>query len=138
MVDRVSIAIIVGGNLPAAMRGILLSAIQSEGLALDYDGGPFTNADFADDGALPLFAHEVAWARAEIAPFQALVVQRWGRFGSEPVVHTGKGAARHFVTTESDTVMIERQIAERPGSLDAIMAYFAQADFDVPSLRFLP
>lgn len=57
MVDRVSLSITIGGDLATALRDDLVACIQSEGLALDYDGEDFALEDFPADGPLCLYAH---------------------------------------------------------------------------------
>ncbi len=147
MVDRVSLSITIGGDLAAALRDDLVACIQSEGLALDYDGEDFSAEDFPADGSLCLYAHEVAYGRAdELEGFcvaQGLPFVRWSggsaaQFGPERAVFTGTGEVRLFAADEDDMVVIDLHRAERLGSYDAILAYFTAGDPAVPPLRFLP
>jgi hypothetical protein len=146
MVDRVSLSIIIGGDLPAAQRAALLSHIQAEGLALDYDADAFEDGDFPLDASLSLYAHEVAWGRADVLEGfcvrQGLAFVRWSggsaaQFGPERVVFTGTGAVATYAADEDDAVILSRDEAERLGSFEAIMTHFAAAYFAVPPLRFV-
>lgn len=146
MVDRVSLSIAIGGDLPAAERDTLLAHIQSEGLALDYDTEAFEDSDFPFDGPLLLYAHEVAWGRADALEVfcvaNRLAFARWSggsaaQFGPDRVVFTGTGEVSVYAADEDDAVVLSRETAERLGGYDAIIAYYAAADFSVPPLRFV-
>ncbi|WP_037480684.1 hypothetical protein [Sphingobium sp. ba1] len=147
MVDRVSLSITIGGDLAAALRDDLVARIQSEGLALDYDGEDFRAQDFPADGPLSLYAHEVAWGQAdELEGFcveQGLPFARWSggcaaQFGPERAIFTGTGEVRLFAADEDDMVVIDLHRAEQLGSYEAIIAHFVAGDPAVPPLRFLP
>ncbi|KMS56795.1 hypothetical protein [Sphingobium cupriresistens] len=146
MVVRVSLSITLGGDLSAALRDDLLAIVQSEGLALDYDAEPFTADDFPADGPLLIYAHEVAWGRVDrlegFCVAHDLPFARWSggsaaQFGPERAVFTGTGEASLYAADEDDDVVITMDRVERLGSYEAIMAYFAAANFRVPPLRFV-
>lgn len=147
MVDRVSLSITIGGNLAAALRDDLVACIQSEGLALDYDGEDFGAEDFPADGPLCLYAHEVAWGRAEalegFCVEKRLPFVRWSggsaaQFGPERAVFSGAGEVALFAADEDGNLTIDHDRAERLGSYEAIIAHFVAGNPAVPPLRFLP
>ncbi|WP_420143997.1 hypothetical protein [Sphingobium sp.] len=147
MVDRVSLSITLGGDLPVALRGDLVGHIQAEGLALDYDADAFTANDFPTDAPLSLYAHEVAWGRVDLVEgfcaVHGLPYVRWSggsaaQFGPERAVFTGSGEVRLFAADEDDEVVMTMDRAMSLGSYEAIMAYFMAGDLSVPPLRFLP
>lgn len=147
MVDRVSLSITIGGDLASALRDDLVACIQSENLALDYDGEDFGAGDFPADGPLRLYAHEVAWGRADalegFCVDRGLPFLRWSggcaaQFGPERAVFTGAGEVTLFAADEEGVLIIDRERVERLGSYEAILAHFVAGDPAVPPLRFLP
>jgi hypothetical protein len=61
MSDRVPASITIGGQLPAALIEDLITAINEEGLSLEYDRGPIGADEIAGGEPLTLYANEVAW-----------------------------------------------------------------------------
>ncbi|MWC45632.1 hypothetical protein [Sphingomonas carotinifaciens] len=57
-----------------------------------------------------------------------------GQWGAERVVYTGSGEPMRYPCCEDDYVMIGRDHVERLGTIDAVLAYFEAADFEVPPL----
>lgn len=55
-----------------------------------------------------------------------------GEWGAERVVFTGEDEPISYVADEEDRVMIDRDTVERLGSIEAMRAQFAAADFVVP------
>lgn len=89
----------------------------------------------------------MAWGRAErlenFCVAHGLPFTRWSggggaQFGAERIVFTGHGEPQIFAADEEGNVVIGAERAKQLGSHDAVMAYFAAADFIVPPLRFLP
>lgn len=147
MADRVSASITIGGTLSRSLLPDLAALIEAEGLSTEWDGEPFTPAQFPDNAPLELMAHEVAWGRFERLESwcveHGLPFARWsggysGQWGAERTVFTGAGEARSYAADEDDYLLIGRCTVERLGSYDAILAHFAAGDFAVPPLRLMP
>ncbi|WNO53466.1 hypothetical protein [Stakelama saccharophila] len=58
-----------------------------------------------------------------------------GAWSPEIIVFTGSGAVRAFAADEQERVVIDRQTVEQCRCFDAVLAYFAAADFAVPPLH---
>lgn len=143
MADRVSACITLGGTVPASTYAELADVIASEGLSTEWDGEPFEPHQRTTGEPLRLFAHEVAWGRFE--ELEAWCVEhrlpfaRWsgaygGQWGAERVVFTGEGEPVSYAADEDDCIMIDRDTAQRLGSMAAILAHFDAADAAVPPL----
>lgn len=143
MADRVSASITLGGTIAQTTYAELADIIAAEGLSTEWDGEPFAPDQRNEGEPLRLFAHEVAWGRFE--ELEAWCVEhrlpfaRWsgaygGEWGGERVVFTGAGEPICYAADEEDRVMIDQDTAERLGSIAAIRAHFAEADFLVPPL----
>lgn len=50
---------------------------------------------------------------------------------------TGLATVTDYAASEDDEIMIDATTARQLGSSDAIMTYFAEADFEVPPLEFV-
>ena len=144
MADRVSAAISVGGEIAAALIPDLIETIQLEGLSIEWDGEPFDENQLPVDGPLHLYAHEVASGELdELEAFcrtNGLSYRRWsggssGSFGPEIAVWAGQGEPRRYAANEEEGAVITVGDARELGSYDAILGYFAEAEFGVPALR---
>jgi hypothetical protein len=143
MADRVSASIVIGGTLSVAAYVELAALIADEGLSIEWDGERFAPEHRTVGQPLSLYAHEVAWGI-----FQALETwcaenrvsfARWcGGYGSEwgpqRTISRADGRQATFAVTEDDEVVIGLADIEKLGSMAAIRAYFAEADFVVPPL----
>ena len=145
MADRVSASITLGGTISPSAYTELADIIAAEGLSTEWDGEPFETEHRTEGEPLRLFAHEVAWGRFE--ELEAWCVEhgvpfsRWsgaygGQWGAERVVFAGGGEPTSYAADEEYRVMIDRDAAERLGSIKAIRAHFDAADFVVPPLVF--
>ena len=143
MADRVSASITLGGTIAPSAYAELADVITAENLSTEWDGDPFTPDQRIEGEPLRLFAHEVAWGRFE--QLEAWCVEhrmpfaRWsgaygGQWGAERVVFTGEGEPTSYAADEDDRVMIDRDTAQRLGSIEAILAHFDAADTAVPPL----
>ena len=127
------------------MREELFAIIELEGLCTDWEGTDFT-ADLIEHGKpLDLMAYEVPWGSFErLEQFcvnHGLAYQRNsgacpGCFGAERIVFDGSNGPFNFDTNDDDVVMVSQATITRLGSLEAIAAYFADAEILVPPLEF--
>lgn len=143
MADRVSATIRIGGTLAHALVPELIAAIERECVSTDWDGTGFSHEDLERDEPLILMAHEVAWGMfQELEPFcrgHGLAYVRLaggcsGSFGPERVVFDGVNPERTFVVTDDDEVLISLADIRTLGTIEAIEAHFAAAEFTVPPL----
>lgn len=143
MADRVSATITIGGILPAALLLDLAAIINGEGLSIDWDGEDFTTSQLVPGSSLTLMAHEVAWGRFEdlegFCALERLPFVRWsgaysGQWGAERVVFSGAGPPASYVADEEDRILVDRETIDRLGTIEAVQAHFAAADFPVPPL----
>lgn len=143
MADRVSASIELGGSLTATEYAELSEIIASEGLSIEWDCEVFEPDHRTVGKSLNLYAHEVAWGRFDMLETwcveKCLPFTRWsgayaGLWGAERVVFTGEGEPISYAADEDEHVVIGREIVEKLGSLDAIIAYFDAADTGVPPL----
>ena len=145
MSDRVSASITIGGVVPAAHREELFAIIELEGLCLDWEGTAFTADRIEHRKPLDLMAYEVPWGRFErLEQFcvnHGLAYQRNsgacpGSFGAERIVFDGRQGPFNYDTNDDDVVMVSQETITHLGSLEAITAYFADAEILVPPLEF--
>jgi hypothetical protein len=145
MADRVSASVTIGGTLSAPHLEALCAMISTEGLSVEWDGEPFAPDHLVPGKALSLFAHEVAggqfdgleaWCVAHELPFVRWCGSYPGQWGPERVVFTGAGAPKSYAVSEDDVAMIDLETVERLGSIEAVLAHFAAANFTVPPLVF--
>lgn len=143
MADRVSATITIGDSLPADQLLDLVAIINDEGLSTDWDGEDLTASQVEPGTALTLMAHEVAWGRFKGLEAFCVSAQlpfvRWsgaysGQWGAERVVFTGSGEPTSYAADEEDRIVIDRETVDRLAKMDAVRAYFAAADFEVPPL----
>ena len=127
------------------MRQELIAIIAFEGLCTDWEGTDFTPDRIEHGKPLDLMAYEVPWGRFErLEQFcvnHGLAYQRNsgacpGSFGAERIVFDGSNGPFNFDTNDDDVVMVSQETIVRLGSLDAITAYFADAEILVPPLEF--
>lgn len=142
MADRVSVTIRIGGGLTRALFADLEAAITSDDAAIDWEGTPFSIEDLPIDAPLALMASEVAWGRFdeidEFCRHNGLMFVRWaggcsGSFAPERVVFDGESECT-FAVTDDDEVVISHDDVRRLGTIEAIEAHFANADFALPPL----
>jgi len=143
MADRVSILITIGGRLSAEAFGELVEIINIEDLSTEWDGPDFEAGHRELGEPLSLYAHEVAWGRAEtlenFCAERGLPFARWsggypGQWSAERVVFRGAGEPDSYMCDENDRIMIDQHVVKERGSVEAILAYFEEADFEVPPL----
>lgn len=143
MADRVSISITIGGQVSLDGFAELAGIIADEGLSTEWDGPEFEPCHRKVGEALCLFAHEVAWGRVDSLETwcaeHSLPFVRWSggypsQWGPERIVFRGEGAVHSYMVDENDQVVIDRHIVTQRGSIEAILAYFDEADFTVPAL----
>ena len=140
MADRVPVSITIGGTLTQALYDALLAILDSEGLSQEWDAP-------LDQPALgkPLILHasEVAWGNLdELEPFlqhNKLPYSKWfggyaGGWTPGRVIFRGTGQPIQYPADEDDRILIDEQCVKRLGSYNAIVAYFTEAEFDVPPL----
>jgi hypothetical protein len=143
MADRVSISITIGGRVSADTYALLAEIVAAEDLSTEWDGPAFEPGHREIGEALSLFAHEVAWGRVE--PLESFCAEhglpfaRWsggypGEWSAERIVFRGEGEPHSYMVDENDRVMIDRHLVADRGSIDAILAYFEEAEFEVPPL----
>ena len=145
MSDRVFASISIGGNVPLTLRAEFLALIEAEGLCMECDEAAFT-ADRIEPGKpLDLMAHEVPWGcfdklerfclqhRLAYARSSASCP---GSFGAERIVYTGTHCPLCFDTNDNDEPVLTQESVEHLETLEAIMAYFADAAFTIPPLTF--
>lgn len=143
MADRVSASITIGGAVPADQLVAFAEAIQNEGLFTEWGGEPFDLRELPTDGPLSLMAHEVAWGRfEELEAFcieHGLPFARWSggygcEWGPERLVFSGSGEPQSYDADENDRIVISRDVVDRLGILEAIVAHFEAADIPIPPL----
>jgi hypothetical protein len=92
---------------------------------------------------LELFANEVAWGKVEALetfchdhglPYRFWAGGFLAEWSAERIVFRGEGAPDSFIVDEADRVLIDRHEVGRRGSVDAVLAYFDEAEFIVPPL----
>lgn len=143
MADRVSASITVGGTMNPATYAELADVIASEGLSIEWDGDPFDPDHRTAGEPLRLYAHEVAGGRFEQLEAwcvdRSIPFARWcggygGEWNPERLVYSGVGHPQSYDADENDRILIDRGDVERLGSIAALLAHFAAADFAVPPL----
>lgn len=153
MADRVSASITIGGKIRAELVEALVDAINEEGLSFEYDGGPITADEIAFGEPLELFATQVAWGafdtledfcRAHDLPYSRWYEACAGAWGSGRSIYRGDANTStcllvdEYDASEHGHILIDAATARTLGSYEAIIAYFATADFAVPSIEIIP
>lgn len=147
MANRVSATIEIGGLLPADLIDAFVAIVQAEGLSTEWEGAPIQRSDVRDGPFLRLMDHEVALGEFEylerFCHEHGLPYARWcdgygGEWGPQRVVYTGTGDAVTYSATEDDQIVVDQEVIAELGSMAAIDAYFAAANFPVPALRIDP
>jgi len=143
MADRVSASIILGGRITTSEFAELSAIIAAEDLSIEWDGPTFKSTDRTVGEPLHLNAHQVPWGCFETLESwcvkKKLPFARWsggcpGSFDAERVVFTGGGEPTFYTVDEDNCVVIGRRTVNDLGSIEAILAHFAAADFQIPSL----
>lgn len=143
MANRASVTIRIGGKLPRALLEDLQSAIDIEGLSIDWEGTQFSPTTMPSDAPLDLMADEVAGGELDELEWfcrcHGLVYVRWsggccGCFAPQRVVFDGANAPQAFPATDDDVIMISQEEIRRLGSMDAVEEWFAAANRTVPPL----
>ncbi len=143
MADRVPASIQIGGNISAAVFAELLHIIAFEGLSSEWGGEPFDPASRIVGEPLALFDESCAWGK--IDNLEAFCVEhglpfvRWsgsypGEWSPERLVYRGTRTVDSYMIDENDRVLLDRRLLVDLGSIDAAMAYFDAAEFEVPPL----
>lgn len=143
MADRVPASIQIGGEISAAVFAELLHIIAFEGLSPEWGGEPFDPAKRIVGEPLALFDESCAWGK--IDNLEAFCVEhglpfvRWsgsypGEWSPERLVYRGSGTVDSYMIDESDRVLLDRRLLVDLGSIEAAMAYFDAAEFEVPPL----
>lgn len=143
MTNRVSASIRIGGSLSAAVFAELVSLIQDEDLAIEWDGEAFAPQHRVIGAPLQLYAHEVAggrftrlerWCCDKHLPFARWSGACQGEWSAERIVYSGTGLPKAYSADEEDHILMNRAVAEQLGSFEAILAWFDAAD-TLPALR---
>jgi len=143
MADRVPASILIVGEMSAALFADFLSAIAFEGLSAEWGGEPFTVDQRVVGEPLALFDESCAWGK--IDHLEAFCVEhglsfvRWsgsypGEWSPERLVFRGSGTVDSYMIDESDRVLLDRRLLTELGSVEAALAYFDAAEFEVPPL----
>lgn len=143
MADRVSVSFKLGGTLPGEAWLELVEVIAAEGLSIEWDGPAFEPSHRTVGEPLELFANEVAWGKVEALetfcqdhglPYRFWAGGFFAEWSAERIIFRGEGAPDSFIVDESDRVLIDRHEVVRRGSVEAVLAYFDEAEFEVPPL----
>lgn len=143
MADRVSVTFTLGGTLSGEAWLELVAVIAGEGLSIGWDGPAFEASHRTVGGPLELLANEVAWGKIEALesfcqdhglPYRFWAGGYFAEWSAERIIFRGEGAPDSFIVDESDRVLIDRHEVVRRGSVEAVLAYFDEAEFDVPPL----
>jgi len=141
--DRVPASILIGGDMSAALFADFVSAIAFEGLSTEWGGEPFAAEQRVVGEPLALFDESCAWGK--IDHLEAFCVKhglpfvRWsgsypGEWSPERLVFRGSGTVDSYMIDESDRVLLDRRLLTQCGSVEAALAYFDAAEFEVPPL----
>ncbi|WP_068084047.1 hypothetical protein [Novosphingobium rosa] len=145
MVERASASITIGGNLAARLLPQFTALVMDQGLSLEWDGDPFVPGDSMSGAPLRLMAHEVAFGQfGMLEGFcvnHRLPFVRWSdrSIYSRPqrCIFTGSGQPRSYRVDEGGSLVMDRRTVIDLGSFGAIIAWFRQGSFMVPSLRII-
>ncbi|QUT07573.1 hypothetical protein KFK14_09335 [Sphingobium phenoxybenzoativorans] len=141
MADRASASIMIGGTIRRSHILGLIEAIASDGGRADWEGEPLDFSSLHEGSALEAFAYELPGgtfeSTEEFCEEQGIAYVRYsgscgGVFGPERVVFTGAGAAVQFDMTENDEIVLARSMIRELGSMEAVWAWFEQAEFVPP------
>ncbi len=143
MADRVPASIRIGGTVSAAAFAELLNIIAFEGLSAEWGGEHFNPASRVVGEPLALFDQSCAWGK--IDNLEAFCVEkelsfvRWsgsypGEWSPERLVFRGSGTVDSYMVDESNRVVLDRRLLADLGSVEAALAYFDAAGFEVPPL----
>lgn len=144
MGDRVSVTITIGGILAAARTDDFVAVVQAARLTTEWDGEPFDNTQFPDDGPLRLYAQGVR--NGEIPDVEDfccandLPFVRWsggasGAFAPEIVIWTGQGERHSFGADEDGAIVMSADEARDLGSYEAISKHFQDGTYEPPAFQ---
>lgn len=143
MADRVSVSFKLGGTLSGEAWLELVEVIAAEGLSIEWDGPAFEPSHRTVGEPLELFANEVAWGKVEALetfchdhglPYRFWAGGFFAEWSAERIIFRGEGAPDSFIVDEADRVLIDRHEVVRRGSVEAVLGYFDEAEFEVPPL----
>jgi len=146
MADRASASIMIGGTIRRSHIPGLIEAIASDGGRADWEGEPLDSSSLHEDSALEAFAYELPGgtfeSTEEFCEEHGIAYVRnsgscGGVFGPERVIFTGAGAAVQFDMTENDEIVLARSMIRELGTMEAVEAWFAQAEFVPPPFAIL-
>ncbi|GAB6966836.1 hypothetical protein JCM25156A_08730 [Komagataeibacter kakiaceti JCM 25156] len=143
MADRVSASIELGGIVTSEDYIELCYLLAKDDLSPEWDGEHFKPDDRIVGESLTLHAREVAWGRFDDLeawclekkiPFVRCADSCPGQWGPERVVFTGSGEPVSYDVDENGRILISQDTIRRLASMEAILAWFEEADFTVPPL----
>ncbi|MEI4507370.1 hypothetical protein WBQ88_17000 [Sphingopyxis sp. CCNWLW253] len=143
MADRVPASILIGGEISSAVFAELIRIIAFEGLSPEWGGEPFDVASRVVGEPLALFDESCAWGKIDnleaFCVAHGLPFVRWsgsypGEWSPERLIFRGTGTVDSYMIDESDRVLIDRRVLSDLGSIEAALAYFEAAEFEVPPL----
>lgn len=143
MANRVPASILIGGDISTAVFAELLHIIAFEGLSPEWGGEPFDAESRVVGEPLALFDESCAWGKIDnLEAFcveHGLAFVRWsgsypGEWSPERLIFRGNGAVDSYFVDESDRVLIDRRLLSDLGSVEAALAYFDAAEYQVPPL----
>lgn len=146
MADRASASIIIGGAIHHSDIPGLIEAISSDGGRADWDGEPLEPSSIRAGETLEACAYELPggtfdwteqFCEERGIPYVRNSGSCGGVFGPERVVFTGAGAAVQFDMTENDEIVLARSMIRELGTMEAVEAWFAQAEFAVPPITII-
>lgn len=139
MADHSGASITIGGSLSRALLGPFLAAITSDRLCIDYGDRVIDEEDITSGKPLNGASASVRGGQfEETEPFCRKHRLRYIRRSDACVgvwnpsieIFTGDSAVMDFGATEDGTAVLTLEEFRRLGSLAAIEAHFAAADFD--------
>lgn len=146
MADRASASIVIGGTLPQDVIPAFLYAVEMDHGRLDWEGEPVDHGALQREEPLHICAYDLPggifdtlepFCELHGLPFVRSSGGCGGVFGPERVVFAGEGPARHFEMNESEQIVATYPEIADLGSMEAIAAWFASAEFTPPPLQIL-
>lgn len=146
MADRASASIVIGGAIRRSCIPRLIDAIASDGGRADWGGEPLEPSSIREGDILEACACELPggtfdWTEQFCEELGIPYVRNSGScggvFGPERVVFTGTGTAVQFDMTENDEIVLARSLVRELGTIEAVEAWFAQAEFVPPPIAII-